>query len=1281
MKTLAALLACLAICVATPCLADWPTHRADAARSGYSSEPLPASLSPTWVHRPAGKPQPAWPRSSRLTEDRAFNVVATAERAFFGSSADCAVHCLDAATGREVWSFVTDSPVRHAPSLWRAKNGAPTDLRVLATSDDGFLYCLAQRDGKLLWKHRGGPSDSMVLGNDRLVSRWCARGGAVIVGDVVYFGAGIWPSEGIVLTALDVKTGKVLWSNDQLGGLDIAQPHPGAKAHSGISAQGYLAVAGDSLIVPTGRAVPAVVSRLDGALRYFHLQKYGHYGGSTVAVIGKHLLNAGVAFDLETGHLTLKGIPTLASAASDGRILYYRAGKLYTVDAAEPKAVPAGGGKPTLNVKWSIPVATGGSSLIVAGTTAVSGGKGKVATVNLAVPKAIWSAKVDGEALGLAAAGGRLFVSTDSGAIHCFAAGKSAPPAQAAARSGTPIGDNASYDAAAETIVRRTGVTEGYCVDLACGRGELAYALAQRTKLHIYAVDADPANVQAARKSLLAAGVYGTRVTVHLTDPNRTPYPDYFADLVVSARSLSGAAESKLVREASRLLRPGGGAALIGKVRSAKIVRRAHLAGAGEWTHQYHDPANSLCGEDQLVRGPLRMLWFASPDLRLPNRHGRGPAPLFAKGRLFTEGVDGMRALNAYNGRVLWEAPLPKVLKPYDQEHLMGAAGTGSNFCLGAGSVFVHTGVRCLRLDQTTGLQTASLDAPSHADGSPGKWGYIAFDNGTLFGSLADEQHLVPYRFGRSNMGGMFTESRTFFAMDPGSGKVRWRYDAAESIRNNTIAIAGGKVFLIDRAKADEKANRRGVKAPQPTGVLLALDAGSGKVLWRDDKDIYGTMLAVSSAHGVLLMCYQDTRFKLNSELGGRMTTLAADTGKRMWDIKVRTISRPLINGQTIYAQPHAWDLLTGVQKTVRAPRTGKETPWTFARSYGCGTIASAPGMLLFRSATLGYRDLLDDHPTTNYGGIRPGCWINTLPVGGLVLMPDATTGCTCSYLNTASVALQPVGAWPPTIQPNGGIFRQSAEVTIEAHPASPDVEIRYTLDGSTPTARAKLYTGTVTIDRTATLKAGLFRSGRPASETASARFVVDTDLMPTDARSWEVWDAPGAVARPSQWTVDGDTITQQSNIYTGSPRQARPDQARYGTLRIYRGGRRLSDGELRLQVRSDDDDMLGVAFHVQDAQRHYLWAMDSQRRQRVLACCNGKKYTALATNTAGYEKGRWYNVRIVLAGTKITVFVDGQKDLEATDATFSAGTIALHAWGNTGSSFRGIRWNPAAGK
>jgi hypothetical protein len=28
----------------------------------------------------------------------------------------------------------------------------------------------------------------------------------------------------------------------------------------------------------------------------------------------------------------------------------------------------------------------------------------------------------------------------------------------------------------------------------------------------------------------------------------------------------------------------------------------------------------------------------------------------------------------------------------------------------------------------------------------------------------------------------------------------------------------------------------------------------------------------------------------------------------------------------------------------------------------------------------------------------RPGCWINLIPAGGLLLMPEASSGCTCEY-------------------------------------------------------------------------------------------------------------------------------------------------------------------------------------------------------------------------------------------------------------------------------------------
>ena len=62
------------------------------------------------------------------------------------------------------------------------------------------------------------------------------------------------------------------------------------------------------------------------------------------------------------------------------------------------------------------------------------------------------------------------------------------------------------------------------------------------------------------------------------------------------------------------------------------------------------------------MRTPLGLLWFGAPshDGILP-RHGHGPQPQVVGGRLFIEGVDVLRAVDVYTGRLLWEASLPGV--------------------------------------------------------------------------------------------------------------------------------------------------------------------------------------------------------------------------------------------------------------------------------------------------------------------------------------------------------------------------------------------------------------------------------------------------------------------------------------------------------------------------------------------------------------------------------------------------------------------------------------------
>lgn len=987
---------------------DWPMFRADAARSGYTAEAIPNQLALRWVFRSKHEPKPAWPTSERIHFDRAFQPIIMGDLVIFGSSADDKVYAVDAASGAERWTFFTGAPVRFAPAGWRD--------RIFVASDDGWLYSLALEDGRLLWKHRGGPDHRSVIGNERIISQWPARGGPVVSGDIVYFSAGVWPSDGVYLHALNAATGEQVWSNGETGTLLMAQPHGGANATSGVSAQGYLLATDENILVPTGRAVPAAFDRRDGKLLYYHLQKNQHRGGSRAMAVDRFFLNDGCLFDLQSGDLSSQIGNGAAVALPDGLVRSNgRSLVAYgwmNAQIVDRKGAPLEIRRPEENRLISTDREV--LEFIVAGGDAICGEDARVSAIDYARQRTVWwSHQVEGKALGLAAANGRVVVSTDKGVIYCFDG--EPEPVQGPAPSRIPVaesnragGGRIDYAAAAEEILDRSEIREGFCVDLDAGTGELAMELAKRSNLHIYAVTTDADNTAAARRALAAAGIYGSRVTVHQEDPERVSYPDYFANLVVSSRSLTNDVAPGIASEMRRLQRPGGGKKCLGRPGSMEVAERAALAGSGSWTHQNSNPGNTLCSDDAVVKGPLSMFWFRDVEFEIPNRHGQGPAPLFHNGFLVVGGVDGICCLDAYNGRIAWIFPIPGHLADYDGiHHDVGVAETGSTFCIGENEVFVRHKDRCYRVDLATGELMNEFKTPVREGDADRNWGYLAWSDGTLYGSVLNQEHSVSPRY---KLTGLRTESVLFFAMDAATGRLKWQHTPAESIRNNAIAVGAGRVFLVDRPLvADDRITRperdgkhRPAMMPGqvPPGRLVALDAKSGEEIWRNEDGIFGTQLAVSAPHSVLVMNYQAVRhsfFKLPSEIGDRLAGFDLRTGKRIWDQEGKYQTRPVINDDKIYAQGGAWNLMTG-------------EPLAFAldRSYGCGQISSGKHLMLFRSATLGYLDLSRESETENYGGIRPSCWINAIPAGGLVLVPDGSSKCRCSYQMRAWFALQP---------------------------------------------------------------------------------------------------------------------------------------------------------------------------------------------------------------------------------------------------------------------------------
>lgn len=1052
---------------------DWPQYRADYGRTGYTPSEIPRNLSLKWkIEQPA--PSPAWQGiDTRMIFDYAYEPVISGKTLFYGSSTDCKVYAVDAVSGKERWTFYTDAPIRFAPAVWKDQ--------IYVVSDDGYLYCLSANDGKAIWKKRVCPDDSMVLGNERMVSRWPVRGGVVIKDDILYFGAGIWPSEGIYIYAIDPEDGSVLWVNDDSGGLEMDQPHAPARSKSGISAQGYLAIGGNHLFVTTGRAVPAALDLTTGKLDYFHLRKYAggwqknSYGGSRVMATDSHVfVTSGnihdrkyiigarnALFRNETGYLeTRDEFNSRALAVSPDYVLYIdsKDGELKAIkrdnllierevgnsnDDMERQAflntdldfsVPIESEikdsrgniirKKSINTPaWTIQTGKSDAiSIIVAGNTIIAGMLNNyVKIMDMESKSVVWSTEVDGIPYGLAAAHGRLYVSTGKGSIYCFdGSGTKRPKVIQKAPFNSPYGNNKMYADAAEEIIYKSGINEGYCLDIGCGNGALSYELAKRTNLHIIAIDSDPKMVARARKRLDDACLYGSRVTVHLCDLYENRYPSYFANLIVSGRSVTDEKTIQDKTAVSHIQRPFGGKACFGKPGSIQISVRGELEGSGQWTHQYHDPANTVTSEDDLVKGDLRILWFRDPDFIMPSRHGRGVSPLFSNGRLFVQGLNGIRAYDAYNGHILWEHYIEDIQKVNDQDTHLGVNLTQGNWCVDNDRLYVRVEDSegspydryCLVLDTTTGNLLEKYSLPS----MPGSntWGYIAVTDGTIFGSIVNDEHEL--FFGKKqhlhiDTSKMYDESIVLFAMDAKTGKAKWMYKADHSIHHNSIAIGNNRVYLIDRPVPDMGITLRRPSGDKhtklPAGTLVALDAETGKVVYKINTDIFGNLLALSNKHDILIMTYYEAHsllsLGLSPEYTGRMSAFRASDGAVLWEVKTgldnSPKARPIINDRTIFIEPYSWDILTGDKHDFK-----------FERSYGCGMLAGSKHMMVYRSGTLGYFKLdAPDDGTLNYGGIRPGCWINAIPAGGLVLMPDATDRCNCSYLNKATIALIPV--------------------------------------------------------------------------------------------------------------------------------------------------------------------------------------------------------------------------------------------------------------------------------
>jgi len=696
---------------------DWPAYKRDAQRSGVATASLSFPLREVWRCEPSQAPAPAWPEPGRelhrLDFDYAFQPVVANGLVYFGSSADDTVRAIDAATGKLAWRFTAAGPIRFAPAIARG--------RAYVASDDGWLYCLDAKDGQLVWRFRGAPSDDQIIGNGRMISRWPLRSGVLVADDVVYLTAGMWPTQGVYVYALDAATGKEIWCNDTSGSMYLELPHCYASGFSGVSPQGYLLASKDILLVPTGRSVPAGLDRRTGRLLYYEAGKltYKDGGGWATIVDDLYFTPQGIRevyTCAQAGELQPRpGDGMLAHSLATGESKRGFAGKyrvlgaddmLYTVGRGTLEAVGLKGG----GSKWRVPHTPRVYCMALADQRLLLGGPDSIAAIDVTNGKAVWRAETDGQVRGMAIADERLVAATHRGALLCF--GRTDAAAPHVIKESARVDGLGPHEAKARRILELTGVTEGYALVVGEPNGGLALALAMQSKLRVLGVMSGTDGLADERGRLLATGLYGSRVVVHGADDlSRLPYAPYFADLVVVSDDAAVASGKELYR----VLRPCGGVLCFADAGMAKqmivqagipkqeiredgmAVVRGPLPGAGEWRYPLADPGRTSVGKESRLRLPFDVLWFGGPGpARMMDRHIKTSPPLSVAGRVFVTGEDHLIAFDAYNGRELWCREEPGVGRKF-------ASYYGPNSVADDDSWFVAKGDRCLRLDQATG--------------------------------------------------------------------------------------------------------------------------------------------------------------------------------------------------------------------------------------------------------------------------------------------------------------------------------------------------------------------------------------------------------------------------------------------------------------------------------------------------------------------------------------------------------------------------------------------------
>ncbi len=370
-------------------------------------------------------------------------------------------------------------------------------------------------------------------------------------------------------------------------------------------------------------------------------------------------------------------------------------------------------------------------------------------------------------------------------------------------------------------ILDKIGVRRGICVVLGDTKCELALKLASHSELLIYVQLPREKDVETARKTVDAAGFYGTRIFIEKGDFTRLHLADNIADALISVGDADGISRA----EALRVVRPHG-KVILGR----QVLTKPFPKGMDDWSHPYHGPDNNPQSEDQVILAPYLTQFLAEP------RYAPVPQVAVASaGRVFKAFghvafkkreeplLNKLVAFNGYNGTVLWKRDLTEGVMIH--RNTMIATPT---------TLYVGDDKSCKLIDTATGqLKGEIIPDVSVAGGTFWKW--MALEDGVLYALIGEQEQRDPTkRWQRNNHGWPWNPisegfnqpehpwgfGRNILAIEPTTKTVLWSHKEDEPIDSRAMCMKNGRIYIF----------RFG-------SYLACLDAKKGKAIWRKTPD------------------------------------------------------------------------------------------------------------------------------------------------------------------------------------------------------------------------------------------------------------------------------------------------------------------------------------------------------------------------------------------------------------------------------------------------------------